>query len=172
MKALTAQGQDTTLLVLGYSLQLLGFVIAVVELLVVRLNVISSVRRFGAAWRRVAGAASVVERRLTAVHDVRALLEHEVSHASEERDVAGRVARLETQIHDVTELLQREAADLEESLRDQRLALNQLETDLGTSEAEQERGARSDGVRQAAWSLPPLLFFITGTILNIFGTLN
>ena len=167
------QLQNTTLIVVGYSLQLAGFAIAILELVFTRVELSAALRRFGVVGRRLLGVTVEIERELTAIQEQRASQRHKVIRAPAGPDVESRVSRLERQIEDLGGLIDRDRATLEERLHEQQAELEQLRTHLTTNLDELERRHRhGELARHALWSLLPLLLFVGGTLLSIVGTLD
>ena len=100
-----APTQNTTLLVLGYSFQLVGFTIAVVQLFVTRREISAALDRLNAARRRLVGVSDQAEVLLTAVQRTRATLKLKVIPAPADPNIESRVSRLERQIEEVDLLI-------------------------------------------------------------------
>jgi hypothetical protein len=108
---------NTTLLVIGYCLQLAGFMVAIAELLATRLDVSALIRRAtDSLVRRVSDTSKLTEIQLTAVQNMRGTLKAKVIRGPAGRDVESRVARIERQIPDIEKLIDRQAELLEERL--------------------------------------------------------
>jgi hypothetical protein len=166
------QIEDTTLIVVGYSLQLAGFAIAALELVVARVELSTALGRLGVVGRRLLGVTVEIERELTAFQGRQASQRHKVIRAPAGPDVGSRVGRLEKQVQDLEGLIDRDRASLEERYREQQTELEQLRTHLTSNLDELERDRHSQLTRNALWSLLPLLLFVGGTVLNIVGTVD
>jgi hypothetical protein len=164
--------ENTTLIVVGYSLQLAGFAIAILELVVTRVELSAALRRLGVVGRRLLGVTVEIERELTEFQGRQASQRHKVIRAPAGPEVESRVRRLERQIQDLEGLIDRDRATLEERFREQQAELEQLRTHLTNNLDELERGRHRDLTRRALWSLLPLLLFVGGTALNIAGTVG
>lgn len=166
------QIQNTTLIVVGYALQLAGFAIAILEQLVARFELSAALRRLGVLGGRLLGVTVEIERELTSIQGQRASQRHKVIRAPAGPDVESRVRRLERQIQDIDALIDRERESLEQRFREQQAELEQLRTHLTNNLDELERDRHSHLARNALWSLLPLLLFVGGTALNILGTVT
>jgi hypothetical protein len=210
MEAAMSTGTNTTLIVWGYALPLVGFVILIAQIVVVSRSALSAqLRRLTDVYTRRVEVPKTDEWKMFSALNLHSALDTSLTRdfastglitssivsnlALEKADGTNseRIERIDRQLQllcraveqaaeqpiarlrDQVDKEVRQLQEAQQQLREaQRQASDKLKADFTKQIHKEEQARRRDTWKQAGWSAAATLFFISGTVLGIIGTVS